>query len=157
MICQFNRTILKGLKLEDGSVAGEIRKHSAGYRGAPAEDCEFLLVTLCEWLADLGQGHKDLGEIGTAIIQAVLAHLYLEWIHPFGDGNGRTGRLLEFYILLNSGVPVPSAHLLSDYYNQTRPEYYRQLKNASESGGKIVPFLIYALTGFVKELKNNWR
>lgn len=156
LICDFNKTVLKDLKLDDGVVAGEVRKYSAGvasYRGAPAEDCEFLLKTLCEWMDELETGHKDLGVMGSAMIKAILAHLYLEWIHPFGDGNGRTGRLLEFYILMNAGVPVPSAHLLSDYYNQTRPEYYRQLAYASQSGGKIIPFLVYALTGFVEELR----
>lgn len=55
-----------------------------------------------------------------AIFKAVVAHLYLAWIHPVGDGNGRTARLVEFQILLSSGVPSPAAHLLSNHYNQTR-------------------------------------
>lgn len=156
-ICRFNAAVLAGLKLEDGIIAGEFRKHKAGvarYLGAPPEDCDFLVGALCQWLDDMAPGHKDLGKIGAAMIRAILAHLYIEWIHPFGDGNGRTGRLLEFYILVNAGVPVPSAHLLSDYYNQTRPEYYRQLDYASKSGGKVVPFITYALTGFVEGLKS---
>ncbi len=38
----------------------------------------------------------------------------MAWIHPFGDGNGRTARLLEFLILARCGmVPLPAAHLLS--------------------------------------------
>jgi Fic family protein len=155
MICHFNRVVLRGLDLGDGIVGGEIRKHQAGvaqYRGAPAEDCEFLLEALCNWLNDM-TGHKDLGDVGWAIIKATLAHLYLEWIHPFGDGNGRTGRLLEFYILVNASVPVPSAHILSDYYNETRPEYYQQLDRSSKSGGNVIPFIVYAVTGFVEGLK----
>ncbi|NOY75701.1 MAG: hypothetical protein GXP32_07900 [Kiritimatiellaeota bacterium] len=32
-----------------------------------------------------------------------LAHVYIAWIHPFGDGNGKTARLMEFYLLLRSG------------------------------------------------------
>ena len=88
-----------------------------------------------------------------AILKAVVAHLYLAWIHPFGDGNGRTARLVEFQILLSAGVPTPAAHLLSNHYNLTRAEYYRQLDHASKSGGEIAPFLEYAARGFVDGLR----
>jgi Fic family protein len=87
-----------------------------------------------------------------AVIKAVLAHLYLAWIHPFGDGNGRTARLMELRILLEAGVPTPATHLLSNHYNQTRSEYYRQLRIASKSGGEALPFLLYAIQGFVDGL-----
>ncbi len=33
--------------------------------------------------------------VAAAILRAVLAHLYIAWIHPFGDGNGRTARLAK--------------------------------------------------------------
>jgi Fic family protein len=87
------------------------------------------------------------------IIKAVIAHIYLAWIHPFGDGNGRTARLIEFLILLQAGIPSPAAHLLSNHYNFTRTEYYRQLALASSSGGKILPFVEYAVHGLVDGLK----
>ena len=85
--------------------------------------------------------------------RAIVAHVYLAWIHPFGDGNGRTARLLEFHILLSAGVPSPAAHLLSNHYNQTRAEYYQQLDRASKSGGDLQPFLRYAVLGFVDGLR----
>ena len=71
----------------------------------------------------------------------------MAWIHPFGDGNGRTARLVEFQLLLLSGAPTTAAHLLSIHYNQTRTEYYRQLDRASKSGGDVLPFIQYALQG----------
>src|SRR5690606_13807694 len=51
------------------------------------------------------------------------------------------------------GVPASSAHLLSNHYNQTRTDYYRQLDRASKSGGEVIPFLTYALQGFVDGLR----
>ena len=87
-----------------------------------------------------------------AIIKAMLSHLYLAWIHPFADGNGRTARLIEFQILICSGVPTPAAHLMSNHYNQTRTEYYRQLDQASRSGGDVIPFLTYATQGLLDGL-----
>jgi len=155
-IVELNRIVLDKLTLEEGVKPGEIRRHNVTvgrYRGAPAEDCRHLLERLCEWLAgEEFQARAGL-EIPTAILKAVLAHLYLAWIHPFGDGNGRTARLVEFQILMSSGVPAPSAHLLSNHYNQTRAEYYRQLDAASRSGGDVLPFVMYAITGLVDQLR----
>ncbi len=156
-VCKFNRQVLEKLEPGEGVVAGEVREHSVVvgnlYRGAPVEDCGHLLERLCRWLA--GPDFEAAAGLETvhAIIKAVVAHLYLAWIHPFGDGNGRTARLAEFQILLAAGVPTPAAHLLSNHYNQTRAEYYRQLDQASKSGGDIQPFLEYAVRGFVDGLR----
>jgi Fic family protein len=155
-ISHLNRTVLKGLQLEEGVTPGELRTHSVivgRYRGAPAEDCRFLLDRLCEWLNGNDFRPSDDLKIVYAILKAIIAHLYLAWIHPFGDGNGRMARLLEFQILIAAGVPAASAHLLSNHYNLTRNEYYRQLDLASKSGGGVLAFLQYAVRGFLDGLK----
>jgi Fic family protein len=158
LICDFNRQILKELPVADHVVPGEIRSRSVGvgnYRGAPAEDCEYLLEQLVEWLNGPTFKHED-PELHFAITlaKAVYAHLYLAWIHPFGDGNGRTARLVEFLILANCGlVPMPAAHLLSNHYNLTRDQYYRELAQASESGGDTLGFMVYAIAGFIDGIR----
>lgn len=88
-----------------------------------------------------------------AIIKAMIAHLYVAWIHPFGDGNGRTARLLELAILLQACIPLPACHLLSIHYNATQAKYARQLARTSQSGGRVVPFLYYAVQGFLDGLR----
>lgn len=154
-VCEFNRKILHDLELDENVVPGEIRRHSVSvgrYRAAPAEDCRFLVERMCEWLGgETFKLREDL-TIVFAIIKATMAHLYFAWIHPFGDGNGRTARLIEFQTLLSAGVPAPAAQLLSNHYNQTRAEYYRQLDRASASGGDVIPFLEYAINGFLEGL-----
>ncbi len=155
-ICSFNREVLKDLQLQKDVVPGTIRKHGVGvglYRGAPQEDCEYLLERLCEWIRSKDFPASRYPGVVGGVITAVVAHIYFEWIHPFGDGNGRTGRLIELQILLESGIPQPAAHLLSNHYNATRTEYYRQLENASVNGGDILPFLQYAVQGFVDGLR----
>ena len=154
-IKEYNRLILKNLPLDEDVVPGEIRLYSVGvgrYRGAPAENCEYLLNELCTWLNDDFIAPKEEYKISFGILKAILAHLYLAWIHPFGDGNGRTARLIEFQILLSVGVPSTAAQLLSNHYNKTRNEYYRQLDMSSKSGGNIMPFIQYALEGFIDGL-----
>lgn len=153
----YNRQVLNRLPLEEGVTPGKLRTYSVVvgnvYRGAPAEDCEHLLERLCDWLNGPDFKPREGMDAVYAILKAVVAHLYLAWTHPFGDGNGRTARLLEFHILLSAGVPSPAAHLFSNHYNLTRAEYYRQLDHASKSGGDLIPFLIYALRGFVDGLR----
>jgi len=160
LIRGYNSAALKNLQLGDGILPGVLRTHQAVvgrvYRAVNAEDCQYLLDRLCGWLngSDF-QPPKSwpmCGEKVFAILKSIIAHVYLAWIHPFGDGNGRTARLLELHILLAAGIPSPAAHLLSNHYNQTRPEYYRQLDLASKSGGDILPFIAYAINGFVEGL-----
>ncbi|HEV7771892.1 MAG TPA: Fic family protein [Conexibacter sp.] len=154
-IKRWNRQALADLEVGEDVVPGEIRTHSVvvgTYRGAPAGDCEHLLERLCAWL-NAGDFSSDDPRLRAplAIVKAVFAHLYLAWIHPFGDGNGRTARLLELQILLSSGFAIPTTQLLSNHYNATRTEYYRQLDLASRSQSPI-DFVHYAVEGFVDEL-----
>ena len=150
-----NAGILENLpRTNDDFRPGEIRQHqvAAGtYRCAPPEDCEHLLERLCQSLNDFPIPVGK--EIIYALIKAIYAHLYFVWIHPFGDGNGRTARLLEFYILLSAGLPTSSAHLPSNHYNKTRTEYYRQLNLARDPESGVINFMIYAVQGFLDGLK----
>jgi Fic family protein len=163
-IKHYNRLVLDGLQVDEDVRPGEIRTHSVvvgNYRGAPAGECELLLTRLCEWLnrdwdaSDPARparpGDRSL-RVAIAIVKAVMAHLYLTWIHPFGDGNGRTARLLELQILLSAGFAMPTTQLLSNHYNRTRSQYYRQLAAASETRDPL-GFLHYAVAGFVDELR----
>lgn len=153
-IREYNRLVLNELPLQEDVVPGELRQHSVmvgRYRAAPATDCEYLLAKFCEWLNGLAFP-KGL-EQPYSILSAIAAHLYFVWIHPFGDGNGRTARLIEFRYLLQAGFPTPAAHLLSNFYNLTRTEYYRQLDKASRSGGQMSGFIAYATQGLVDQLR----
>ncbi|MXX68423.1 MAG: Fic family protein [Gemmatimonadales bacterium] len=164
-----NRLVLAGLEehLEEGVVPGEVPTFSVGvgrYSGAPREDCVFLLDRLCEWLEEDAawanlEEHLD-SAIAVAVLRAVLAHLYIAWIHPFGDGNGRAARLTEFLILARAGVPSPATHLLSNHYNLTRAEYYRQLDRSSRANagrGDALGFVVYSLQGFLDGLEEQCR
>lgn len=157
LVRSYNQQVLENLPPGEDVVPGKFRLHSVlvgtVYRGAPAEDCEYLVDRLCAWLNGPDFESKPELTLVYAIIKAVLAHIYLAWIHPFGDGNGRTARLIEFHLLLSAGMPSPAAHLLSNHYNETRAEYYRQLDLASKSGGDLMPFLRYAVRGLVDGLR----
>jgi Fic family protein len=151
-----NARVLRDLRHEDHVEPGAYRTVSVvvgSYRAAPPGDVEFLTELLCEWLNDGFETSDHSDAFPMAFAKAVAAHVYIAWIHPFGDGNGRTARLVELGILTAAGIPRVAAHLLSNHYNLTRTVYYRQLEHASRSGGDLCPFLAYAAEGFVDLLQ----
>jgi Fic family protein len=157
-ILDYNSVVLENLPLKEDIVPGEIRTFpvvAGGYRGAPAQECRLLLEKLCIWLNDPDSFHLgERNKIAAGLLKAVIAHLYLVWIHPFGDGNGRVARLLEFRLLLEAGAPSPAAHLFSNHYNDTREEYYRHLELSWRKSDGVLSFLEYALEGFVDQLED---
>jgi Fic family protein len=154
-IQEFNRRVLAGLPIAEHVAPGETRRYSVGvgrYKAPPWEDCAYLLNRLCQFLnRDFQPPAKEM-TTAFAVLKAIIAHLYIAWIHPFGDGNGRTARLVEFQILLSGRVPTIAAHLLSNFYNLTRDKYYQELAATSESGGNVSGFLHYAIQGLRDQL-----
>lgn len=154
-ILHFNKVILEGVPKPDYVIPGKFRNYpvTAGLYRAPEHSRVMdLMKKLCDWLnSDEFVISKDT-PISNSIIKAITAHLYIAWIHPFGDGNGRVARILELAILLGSGVPSPAAHLLSNHYNATKNEYYRQLEMASKKDD-VCGFFTYAVQGLMDGLK----
>ncbi len=158
-IKEFHKIVMKGLPPEEGLVPGEIRTGGVWvgnvYRGPPARDCEFLLAKLCDWLNALVNDAEPRLKRPMKILRAMIAHLYIAWIHPFQNGNGRTARLVEFQLLLAAGLPTPVCHLLANYYNRTRSRYYDVLRETSRREPYTVAgYVSYALDGFVEELRS---
>jgi Fic family protein len=157
-VSAFNYLVLDGLEVDEDTIPGRTRSHSVAvgrYLAPPPQDIDYLIERLCKWLngSDFIETEDfDMAFVKT-IVKAVLAHLYIAWVHPFGDGNGRTARLIEFLILVGSGrVPTPAAHLMSNHYNLTRDRYYRELAHASATGD-VCDFIEYAVEGFVDGLR----
>jgi Fic family protein len=86
------------------------------------------------------------------LIRAILAHYQFEAIHPFRDGNGRTGRILMVLQLIQSGLLQFPVLYISGYINQHRGEYYRRLM-AVTTDGNWHAFTGYMLTGFFEKAK----
>lgn len=66
------------------------------------------------------------------LIKMALMHYQFEAIHPFSDGNGRTGRILLLLYLKLSGLLNIPAIYLSEYIIDNKAAYYRNLKNVTE-------------------------
>lgn len=79
------------------------------------------------------------------LIRCALLHYQFETIHPFLDGNGRTGRLLALFHLVHHGVLAQPLLYLSAYFETHRNEYYDHLQAVREQG-KLQEWLHFFLT-----------
>lgn len=86
------------------------------------------------------------------ILRAVAAHFYFISIHPFGDGNGRTARAIESYLLYTGKLNTLGFYSLANYYYRNRTEYISALDDVRFRARALTPFLLFCLRGFVEEL-----
>jgi Fic family protein len=156
-LCALNAQILAGIPDRPEVKPGHLREHDvvAGpYRAPHWTSVPDLVNQFVTWLREVRADATELrpeDRFVNAVLAAILAHLYIAWIHPFGNGNGRLARLVEVQILSESGVvPEVSTNLLSDHYNKTRAAYYLALEEAQRD---VPAFVTYAVRGFVEELR----
>lgn len=84
-------------------------------------------------LANLEQflhGDDDLDPL----VRMAVAHYQFEAIHPFTDGNGRTGRIVNILFLVERGLLEIPVLYLSRFILQRKTEYYRGLRSVTEHG-----------------------
>lgn len=80
------------------------------------------------------------------LVRMAVAHYQFEAIHPFTDGNGRTGRILNILFLIHAGLLRIPVLYLSRHLIQHKAEYYRLLRGVTERD-EWEPWLLFILTG----------
>ncbi len=98
-----------------------------------------------EYMADLERFINTERHIDPLICMALIHHQF-ETIHPFYDGNGRTGRIINILYLVLSGLLDTPILYLSRYINQTRSDYYERLQKVRDCADWEA-WLLYMLQG----------
>lgn len=81
------------------------------------------------------------------LIEMAILHFQFESIHPFYDGNGRTGRILNIlYLVLKGKIDYPVLYL-SKYIIRTKEEYYDLFESCNNDINNIHDFIRYMLKG----------
>jgi Fic family protein len=111
--------------------------------------------TVAGYISDLEKFIHGDGD-GDPLIKAAIAHYQFEAIHPFGDGNGRTGRILIVLSLINYGLLDMPVLFTSGYINKTKDEYYKVIKGVTDNQ-EWHPFISYMLTAFETQAKESTR
>lgn len=120
------------------------------FRPPKNEDVPQLVENLVEWL-----NSKEANELDS-MIEAGIAHYEFVRIHPFADGNGRTGRVLASWILYTRGFDTKQFFCLDDYYDSDRPAYYKALQSVNQATLDLTKWLEYFVEGVfvsVQEVK----
>lgn len=89
--------------------------------------------------------HDDSTALDPLIKMAVIHHQF-ETIHPFYDGNGRTGRIINILYLVKEGLLDSPVLYLSRYINHTKQDYYRLLQQVRDTG-EWQEWVMYMLRG----------
>jgi Fic family protein len=114
----------------------------------PPQDKDEILDLLSNFLEHFNVEQNDLNPL----INLAILHYQFESIHPFYDGNGRAGRILNIlYLIINDLLDIPILYL-SSYINENKADYYRLL-NAVNNKDEWAEYIIYMLKA-VEETSN---
>ena len=145
LILGIHRRIVTGCD-DDHCEPGALRRAGANVTfGRPSCRGAEGGVEVTEAFGSLGQAIAGDFRGHDRIIQAMAAHYHIGAMHPFDDGNGRTARALEAFMLRAAGVNDMVMVSLSNYYYEHRQEYLAALYDSRVSGHNLTPFLTFAL------------
>ena len=124
---------------------GGTRPGNAFFVLPPPEEAEKCMWKLEEFLHD---------ESIPLLIKVALMHVQFETIHPFLDGNGRTGRLLITLLLCDGGMlKLPLLYL--SYYFKSYRQYYYDLLNSTRENGDWERWLDFFLDAIIETAKES--
>jgi Fic family protein len=112
-----------------------------------ARDIEKLMENLVAYINDDALCDAD------PLVKMAIIHHQFESIHPFYDGNGRSGRILNLlYLVAQNLLNLPVLYL-SRYFIRNKAAYYHQLQQVRETG-QWEPWLLYMLDGVTETAQN---
>ena len=133
-IVELQKTIIEnnaGIRNMTGTVLKNDKTGEVVY--TPPQEKDEILDLLANFLDHFNSTDTDL----SPLINLAILHYQFESIHPFYDGNGRTGRILNIlYLIINGLLDIPILYL-SSYINDNKSEYYKLLtKSTKMTNGK---------------------
>ena len=90
------------------------------------------------------------------VLSSAILHYRFEAIHPFADGNGRTGRALALWELYRRGFDTHHIFSVDEYYWEDRPAYYAALQGVRAAGDDMSSWLEYCAAGLRQTLERAW-
>ena len=141
-----------GAQVMDQGKAGRYREilvRVGRYLPPAPEMVSGLMSELLEWW------NKEASKWSPIISSAVIHH-HFEDIHPFADGNGRTGRTLALWELYRRGFDTHHIFSIDEFYWEDRPRYYGSLAAVRKAGGDLTGWLEYTAEGLSSTLEKVW-
>ncbi len=127
----------------------EIRVRVGEYLPPPPEMVSGLMAELLGWW--------NLHSVKwSPVLSSAIIHYQFEEIHPFADGNGRTGRTLALWELYRRGFDTHHIFSVDEVYWQDRPRYYGALQTVRKQGGDLTSWLEYTAEALRLTLEKVW-
>ena len=156
LLKEVHKILLQGVRGEH-KTPGEIRKTQNWIGGSSLQDAFFIPPEpnlLPELLSDIEKFlHNEYLQV-PELVRAGIAHYQFETIHPFLDGNGRTGRLLIILYLISTGLLNRPVLYISDFFERNRMSYYDSLSMVKQNDN-ITQWLKFFLNGVIETSKNS--
>ena len=137
LVLELHAVLMSGVRGER-STPGRFRttQNWIGPRGTPIERASFVPPPPYALAEALDDWEKYLHEEDDTppLIRCAVMHYQFETIHPFGDGNGRLGRLLMPLVLIEAGCLSQPLLYLSAYFEGRRADYYGALSEGRRTG-----------------------
>lgn len=115
----------------------------------PPEQVSGLMRELLDWW------NKEAPK-WSPVLSSAIVHFQFEDIHPFADGNGRTGRMLALWELYRRGFDTHHIFSIDEVYWEDRPRYYAGLQAVRAEGGNLTGWLEYTAEGLRLTLEKVW-
>ncbi|OGN07235.1 MAG: hypothetical protein A2669_00525 [Candidatus Yanofskybacteria bacterium RIFCSPHIGHO2_01_FULL_48_25b] len=148
LIKEVHKVLLTGARVDHFADPGNFRTSQNWIGGGSPATARFVPPPPSEVMRAMGDielfMHKD-NEIST-LVKAALIHAQFETVHPFLDGNGRTGRLLMTFYLCQQGLLERPVLYLSEYFKRNREAYF-DLLNGYHNKGEVEPWIKFFLEG----------
>lgn len=156
LIKEAHKILLQGVQGEH-KTSGEIRKTQNWIGGSSLQDAFSIPPEpnmLPDLLTDIEKFLHNKNLQLPEIIRAGIVHYQFETIHPFLDGNGRTGRLLIILYLISAGLLNKPVLYISDFFERNRMSYYDSLLMVKQTNN-ITQWLKFFLSGVIETSKNS--
>lgn len=148
-IREIHQVLIQGTADAPGKTPGEFRVSQNWIGGGSPNTAWFVPPPPSEIIRCLDDLEKFIysENIYPPLIKAALVHAQFETIHPFLDGNGRTGRLLTTFYLCKIGILERPVLYLSDYFLNNQQAYYDSLDKYHSESGNVSDWLDFFLDG----------
>lgn len=150
LVRELHKELMDKARATQYSDPGEFRKSQNWIGGSRPDNASFVPPPVAEMQKALGELEKFIHEEDNipTVIRAGLIHAQFETIHPFLDGNGRTGRMLITFYLWKEGFLEKPVLFLSSYFKRHQKVYYERLSGYHE--GKVEKWIEFFLDGVIE-------
>lgn len=149
LIREIHGELMNGARSTHFADPGEFRRTQNWIGGTAPSNALFVPPPVIDMKSSLNDFEKFLRdeEQTPPLIHIALMHAQFETIHPFLDGNGRTGRLLITMLLCHRNLLERPVLFLSSYFKKNQKVYYDRLHNYHE--GMVGKWLDFFLDGVI--------